>query len=124
MLSFAENELTPRYRRFFLIYNVCLLGALCLALLASSLHLLYIKLTFGLWWIGPLGFLPGGIHIVLLVMSILAWSLSCIKTWLLTKDTLRIRIFSFLYLFISPMIIGSVFFILVKLIILPYASKF
>jgi hypothetical protein len=85
---------------------------------------LYIKLTFGLWWIGPFGFLPGGVYIALLVISLIAWSLACIKTWLLTKDTLQIRILSFLYLFILPMTIGSVFFILVKYIILPNASKF
>ena len=118
MAHFFRNEVTPEYKRFFLLYNVCLLGTLCLSLIASVLYLLHIRLTFGLWWIGPMGFLPGIFYIVLLVISMLAWSIACIKTWIFTKDIIRVRIFSFLYLFISPMIIGFVFFLLVKFIIL------
>jgi len=122
MLCFSRDNLSPEFKRFFLLYNILLLGTLCVSLITSALYLLYVKLTFGLWWIGPFGFLPGVVYIALLAISVIAWSLACIKTWLLTKDALRIRALSFLYLFISPIIIGSVFYILVKYIILPNAS--
>jgi len=112
------------FKRFFLFYNVCFLGTLCSSLIINVLYLLKIKLTYGLWWIGPFGFLPGGTYIALMVMSVIAWSVACVKTWIFTKGILELRIFCFLYLLISPTVVGFVFFLLIKLILLPNASKF
>lgn len=106
------------YKKFFLIFNVGILGALYLTLLARMTYSVTYVTKNGLWWMNPLvPFFDHAIYAVILFSSLVCWLSSFVATWILTKHSRKQRIIGMGYLLFTPVLLMPISYIFIKLYI-------